>query len=386
MKTVSQSAMPSLNSTPAKQSGFSLIELMIASVIGLVLLGGIVTIFTSNSASSKMSSGLTRIQDSGRVAIDILSYNIRMAGYEGCRDEAKENIDVVASVAPTINFPDEALWGAEINGTGGWTTPTPHPDLTNLPSLINLKENTDVLYVQHGSGRSVNLQNDMVSSADDIVLPRNPDQITAGDLVMIADCGISNVFRATDVSVSNSGVTTIQHGTGKNIQASLSEAFSGTGGIDTVSVRVMRFESKAYFVGDSGRTTPDNRTIWSLFELDTSTEDAPADRQPIELIEGVESFKILYGVRPDDETDSDIRYVTADNVIDSAQIVSVQLGLLIGTADNSAQSNDSQSYNIAGWTIGPPGENTDDNHDGDRRIRAAFNATVQIRNRSIDRI
>ena len=129
--------MPSLNSTPAKQSGFSLIELMIASVIGLVLLGGIVTIFTSNSASSKMSSGLTRIQDSGRVAIDILSYNIRMAGYEGCRDEAKENIDVVASVAPTINFPDQALWGAEINGTGGWTTPTPHPDLTNLPSLIN---------------------------------------------------------------------------------------------------------------------------------------------------------------------------------------------------------------------------------------------------------
>lgn len=383
MKTVNQSPKLSLSSTPAKQSGFSLIELMIASVIGLVLLGGVVTIFTSNSASSKMSSGLNRVQDNGRVAIDILSYNLRMAGYEGCRDDAKENIQVLATVAPTISFPDNIIWGAKINGSGGWSTSAPHPDLANLPTLIDLKEDTDVLYVQHGSGKSVNLLNDMASATDNIVLPRNPDQITNGDLVMIADCTASNVFRATGVSVDASGTTTIQHGTNKNIQANLTETFRGTGNIDAVSVRVMRFESKAYFIGDSGRTTPNGSTLWSLFELDTSTEEAANVRQPIELIEGVESFQVLYGVQPDENIDSDIRYVTSDNVTDPGQVVSVQLGLLIGTADNSAQSNDNQTYNIAGWTVGPTGAGTDAEHDSDKRLRAAFNTTVQIRNRSI---
>jgi len=44
-----------LRALPGKQTGLSLIELMIASVIGLVILGGAVTIFSSNSASSKLS-------------------------------------------------------------------------------------------------------------------------------------------------------------------------------------------------------------------------------------------------------------------------------------------------------------------------------------------
>ena len=60
-----------MRSTPGNQTGLSLIELMIASVIGLVILGGAVTIFSSNSASSKLSTGMARVQDNGRVALDI---------------------------------------------------------------------------------------------------------------------------------------------------------------------------------------------------------------------------------------------------------------------------------------------------------------------------
>lgn len=369
------------NGTPGKQSGFSLIELMIASVIGLVLLSGVVTIFSSNSASSKMSTGMARLQDSGRVALDMLSYNLRMTGYEGCRDETKDQVQILASVHPTINLPDNAIWGSGVNNAGGFLN-TPHPDLVNLPSTVSLKKFTDVLYIQHGSGRSVNLLNDMVSSGDPIVLPRNPDQISNGDLVMISDCDNADIFRATNVTVdAATGNTTIQHASGGNIQGNLSTAFEGSGNMSAVAVRVMRFESKAYFIADSNRDTPKGDTIWSLFELDTSTNPVG---NPTELIEGVEDLQVMYGIQPDENVPGDIRYVAANSITDHSRIVSLQLGILISTADYSATDNDTQTYHIAGWTVGPPNVTTTDaNHAGDRRIRASFNTTVQLRNRQI---
>ena len=106
-----------MHNTPGNQTGFSLIELMIASVIGLVILGGAVTVFSTNSASSKLSTGMARIQDNGRVALDILSYSTRMAGYEGCRDEVKDPPIVLATAGantPTINLRDGAIWGLSL--------------------------------------------------------------------------------------------------------------------------------------------------------------------------------------------------------------------------------------------------------------------------------
>ncbi len=363
-------------STPGKQSGFSLIELMIASVIGLVLLSGVVTIFSSNSASSKMSTGMTRLQDSGRVALDLLSYSIRMTGYQGCRDGAKDDIEVLASVKPTIDFPTNALWGSEVS-TGDTWSPAVHTDLSAKIST-KVKANTDVLYVQHGSGRSQILASDMATAGADVVLPANPDQLSTGDLIIITDCNTTNIFRATEVT-DNTTNTTIKHAASGNSVGSgnLSKAFSGTGNANAVAVRVMRFESRAFFVGDSGRDMPNGDAVWSLFELDTSTSPIG---DPTEIIEGVEDFQVLYGIQPDENVPSDIRYVAASGVTDSSQIVSVQLGLLLSTADYSASEKDTQTYNIAGWTVGPD-TTTDAQHPGDKRIRAAFNTTVQLRNR-----
>lgn len=369
-----------ISSRPGKQSGLSLIELMIASVIGLVLLSGVVTIFSSNSASSKMSTGMTRLQDSGRVALDLLSYGVRMTGYEGCRDESKDPVQVLASTGPTINFPDNAVWGSEVDNSGVWD-PTIHSDLDGSVNGISSKvrNNTDVLYLQYGSGRSAVLSSDMTSDVADVILPNNPDHLRTGDLIMIADCVSTNIFRATDVTEdATTGITTIQHSNTANSQTELTQAFQGTGNTNAVPVRVMRFESVAYYVGDSGRKMPDGSEVWSLFELDTTTPDS----EPTELIEGVEDFQVLYGVQPDPSAASAIRYIPAEDVTNFGQVVSVQLGLLISTPEYSATTDDTQTYNIAGTTIDPPSATgTNAKHPGDRRLRASFNATIQIRNR-----
>lgn len=373
--------MQTLHRIPGKQSGFSLIEFAIASVIGLVILSGAVTVFSSNSASSKMSTGMARVQDNGRVALDMLSNSVRMAGYEGCRDGVKDPIVVLASARPTINtaniaYPDNAVWGSEVDTA--WD-PTVDPDLAGIQNLV--RQGTDVLYVKHGSGRSINLAADMTSGAAALVLPSNPDQFAPNDLLLVSDCTTSNMFRATSVTANVAGQTSIGHNTSLNSQANFTSVFAGTGNIENVAVRVMRFESTAFFIMDSDRDMPNGDPIFSLFALDTAARPVG---QPTELIEGVENMQILYGenLQTDSNAADDIRYVTANNVTDWANVVSIQIGLLIATADYAASSNDSRTYNIAGTTIGPPSVTTTDaQHQGDRRLRAAFNTTIVVRNR-----
>ena len=67
-----------------KQSGFSLIEIMIALLIGVFLLGGMLQIFSVSQQTYRMQSNLARLQENGRFALDFLAHDIRMVGYWGC--------------------------------------------------------------------------------------------------------------------------------------------------------------------------------------------------------------------------------------------------------------------------------------------------------------
>lgn len=62
--------------------GFTLIELMVALVLGLLVIGMLVTVYLGNMRSSQFQNGLLRVQENGRFAIDMMSRTIRMAGYE----------------------------------------------------------------------------------------------------------------------------------------------------------------------------------------------------------------------------------------------------------------------------------------------------------------
>ena len=49
-----------------KQKGFSIIELMIAMVLSLLVLGGLFTIFISNKQNFELQKGLSMIQQNSR--------------------------------------------------------------------------------------------------------------------------------------------------------------------------------------------------------------------------------------------------------------------------------------------------------------------------------
>jgi type IV pilus assembly protein PilW len=356
-----------------KQSGYSLIELMIASVIGLVVLSGAVTVFSSNKASQSLTSGMSQIQENGRVALDIIANGARLTGYQGCTNGIREP-KVLATNAPSIKLVSESLWGASYDGLG-WSPSRPAElaQIGNMPA-----ENTDIIYVKHGSGRATILNASMANaSVNPIVLARNPDQLEAGDLVMISDCIGSDVFRATSVSAGPTNVS-VGFNAVDNTQANLSRAYTVTGNSEFDPMRVMRFEANAYFVADSGRNDPSGNSITSLFVHDTTASPVGA---PTELVEGVESMQILYGEKL---ANGSVRYLPAgDPNLNMAQVTSVQIGLLLRSIDNIASRDDTKTYMIAGQEIGPPGGSTALTHSGGKYMRAAFNTTVRLRNRTL---
>ncbi|KGP31306.1 hypothetical protein NY67_01610 [Xanthomonas citri pv. fuscans] len=73
-----------------RNAGVSLIELMIAMVIGLVLLLGVIQVFSASRTAAQLSEGASRAQENGRFALDYLARDIRMAGHFGCvNDQAQ---------------------------------------------------------------------------------------------------------------------------------------------------------------------------------------------------------------------------------------------------------------------------------------------------------
>ncbi|MCC7220470.1 MAG: PilW family protein [Candidatus Contendobacter sp.] len=68
-------------STLGRQRGLTLIEIMVALLIGVFLLAGVIQIFIVNKQTYRVQENLSRMQENGRFAIDYLNHYIRLAGY-----------------------------------------------------------------------------------------------------------------------------------------------------------------------------------------------------------------------------------------------------------------------------------------------------------------
>lgn len=63
------------------QRGFTLVEIMVAMTIGLLMMAGILQISMANKESSRLQRNMGFVQENMRVAMDLLTRDIRMAGH-----------------------------------------------------------------------------------------------------------------------------------------------------------------------------------------------------------------------------------------------------------------------------------------------------------------
>jgi type IV pilus assembly protein PilW len=65
----------------ASQHGVSLVELMVAMTIGLILLAAVAYLFIGTSQTSRTQDDLSRLQETGRIALDVVGQMVRHAKY-----------------------------------------------------------------------------------------------------------------------------------------------------------------------------------------------------------------------------------------------------------------------------------------------------------------
>lgn len=101
----------------ARQGGFTLVELMIALVIGLLLLAGVLQILLSNRASFDAQRATAHLQENARLAEFVLGHAIAHAGYRTALDAAETTIFPATSDAGP-NYPDGAYITGAANTDG----------------------------------------------------------------------------------------------------------------------------------------------------------------------------------------------------------------------------------------------------------------------------
>lgn len=93
------------STNPMRQTGVSLIELMVAMVIGLFLILGAVTVFSQSRSTYRTAESVARLQEIGRLAMDVVETDVRMANFWGMSNRA----DYIVNRAPIGQSPPTEL-------------------------------------------------------------------------------------------------------------------------------------------------------------------------------------------------------------------------------------------------------------------------------------
>jgi type IV pilus assembly protein PilW len=95
-----------------RQSGMTLIELMVALAIGAFLMIGAVTVFMQSRTTFRITESVSRLQENGRFVLDVLEPDIRMAHYWGLTSRTFRIINRAGAVPPGPAVAAPATCGA----------------------------------------------------------------------------------------------------------------------------------------------------------------------------------------------------------------------------------------------------------------------------------
>lgn len=102
----------------ARQRGFTLVELMVALVIGLLLLAGVLQILLSNRASFDAQRATAHLQENIRLADFVLGHAIAHAGYRTSLDATEASIFPASSNAAPAYPSGAYITGSTDSSTG----------------------------------------------------------------------------------------------------------------------------------------------------------------------------------------------------------------------------------------------------------------------------
>lgn len=359
--------------TARHRYGFALVELLVALVISLFLLAGMIQLFIGNRQAYRFQSAMSRVQENGRFALEILSRDIRMIDFTGC---PPSNTVVNVLNNPTTwweNFGVGSLVGYE-----GTEDTFPGKAIGTNPR--DRVEGTDAAVFLGSSGGYFITATAPTATPPTFTLNQldKPDggSLGLGDIVIICDAQRTSIFQITAVDTNAS---TIAHAidvvTPGNSTANLFPSNIPDSYVPNEST-LIDFVPNAFYVGVS--SSGNSQSLYRL-QLQVTTAGV-ASMEAQELIDGVMDMQIVYGEDTNNDQIAD-HYVDASDVAaaDWPNIMSVRVSLLLASLDNNVVNQEQ--------TVFFPEDTGSSTTSGrsftasDRRLYQTFSTTVGIRNR-----
>lgn len=195
-----------------RSAGFGLIELMIAMVLGLLVLGAALAVFLSNQNTYRANEGLNRMQESARVAFELMSRDIRAAGGSACSN---------ASVMETTDARSVAFRETPVDGDG---------------AELTVVSGDDTAYkVESSTNSSVTLDDEELDAAS--------DAFDEDDWLLLCNANKTYLVQATGVSGMTVSYDAIPYDP-------MTDRFA-----PPAAVVLARFRDVRWFVEDNGRAS-----------------------------------------------------------------------------------------------------------------------------------
>lgn len=385
-----------------RMAGFSLVEVMIALVIGTLLLAGLVQVFAASRAAYQTAEGLSRTQENGRFALDFLQRDLRMAGHFGCINDQARLLNgpnqftlAYASAGTEVAYGAEAwplrfhisLQGYEANGTapGGALVLPATPAVAGaangnqwtpaLPADLAARAvpGSDVVVIRYILPESVPVLGTTGGTAPVIQFDENrwpvlASGVNAPGVFAVTDCANATIFAgARSGGLGNTIISNVPAG-----DIGFREVYEPN------RSTLHRAESMAYYVGIGASGEP---ALMRCRAIDTSGNCVAE-----ELVEGVENMQLVYGrsLVANDRPTGYIQNAGVASLIGDASanaaareqwrlVGAIQVGLVVRSPNQAQALERTTPYSSLGLDVTAPA--------ADRRIRAVYENTVALRNR-----
>ncbi len=346
-----------------RASGMTLVELMVGMAVGLFVATVAIATFVSTRTLNLVNASTARQSENGRLAMELLTTDLRSSGFAGCRPLAQREVppESVLNGGFDQGFITEGNSGLRsYHGTGTGFSPA-------LPAILagrGILANSDVVSVRvPADATALGVVATMGSStaSPQIQAGVADNTVVQGDVLLISNCKAASIFQVTSAPA---GTGVLEHATGAspapgNASTDLKHAFRS-------DATVYRLQTRHYYVAPSALRGGTN-SLWRLVVPATGGGDNPA-----EVALGIDRLLVTYGVDTDASPDQNVnRYLDASAVAADAwdRVVSAQVQMVVATPDDRmARAN--QTYRFAGANVTAT----------DRRLRTELSEVVTLRN------
>jgi len=332
---------------PRCAGGFTLVELMVALAIGSVLLLALTAMFIGTSASRSEIDKSSRQIESGRYAMQVITDELRHAGYYGALANAPVLPGSVTSLPdPCSNTTTEVRnsLGLPLHGYAGAAS----SPLSCLNAAAGYKPNTAVIVVRR---------------ADTSIAATAPTSPYFN--IQTSGCAGDSIRYVFD-SYASAGSFTLHSNASPGCLPLISAPIAK---ITPVSIRIFYIST----CSQSDCSAAGADSVPTLKRVDLTANGTSA---PVSIIDGIENMQFEYGIDTVANDGTPDSFTSAPTFANWPNVMAVRVYLLARNIDTTPGYFDNKTYSLGGTTtFTPSGSET-----GYRRH--AYSAVVRLNNPS----